>query len=294
MTTTSKDQSFRIAGGRVGVLLLHSLGGTPVELRYVAAGLARAGHTVFCPQIAGHCGTEADLAATRWQDWLASAEAALETLAADCDTVIAGGQSTGAVLALMLAAKRPDLVKATALLSPTLVGNGAGIPWYAGLFQAIRVRCLARFFRFRLGLAEGVKDPRVREFLKAARAKGDSAGAGLSATPGSAVVEHRRLVARLMPLLGRVTQPALVLHAREDDVAHLDNAWRLQARLGGPVDVTVLDDCFHMISIDRQRHVVLDRVTQFVARIASQPSKRAARASEPATVPALAGAALVA
>jgi carboxylesterase len=108
------------------------------------------------------------------------------------------------------------------------------------------------------------------------------------------VVEHRRLVARLMPLLGRVTQPALVLHAREDDVAHLDNAWRLQARLGGPVDVTVLDDCFHMISIDRQRHVVLDRVTQFVARIASQPSKRAARASEPATVPALAGAALVA
>jgi carboxylesterase len=285
MCISTQEQTFQIGEGRVGILLLHSLGGTPAELRYVASGLARSGYKVLCPQIAGHCGTEADLSATRWQDWLASAEAALETLAAECDFVIAGGQSTGAVLALMLAARRPEIVAATTLLSPTLVGNGAGIPWYAGLFHAIRVRALARLFRFRL--AEGVKDPRVREFLKAARAKGDSAGAGLAATPGSAVIEHRRLVAAVSPLLGRITQPALVLHSREDDVAHLDNAWRLQARLAGPVDVTVLEDCFHMISIDRQRHVVLDRMTTFLARVTSRPKARFVRAAE-TTAPVLA------
>lgn len=271
--TASRDQSIRIPGGRTGILLMHSLGGTPAELRYVAMGLARAGHTVLCPEIAGHCGSEADLAATRWQDWLASAETALDQLSASCDTVIVGGQSTGAVLALMLAARRPS-VSALTLLSPTLSGNGWGIPWYASLFRLVRLRSFAGLFRFRLGLAEGVKDPRVREFLKAARARGDSAGAGLSSTPGEAIVEHRRLVTALRPMLSAVRQPTLVVHARQDDVAHLDNAWRLQAELGGAVDMTVLDDSFHMVSIDRQRHVVLQRMTEFLGRVLSVPRRQ--------------------
>jgi len=293
--TTTRDQTFRIAGGRVGILLFHSLGGTPAELRYVANGLGRAGYTVHCPQIAGHCGTEAELAGTRWQDWLASAEAAVEEMAETCSVIIAGGQSTGAVLALMLAARRPDIVDATALLSPTLSGNGWGIPWYAALFRLVETRTVAALFRFPLGLAGGVKDARVREFLLAARAKGDSAGAGLDATPGTSVLEHRRLVRALEPLLGRIRQPTLILHAREDDVAHLDNAWRLQAKLSGPVEMTVLDDSFHMISIDRQRHVVLDRALAFLSRIANRPqSRRPADTSAPAVVELGAAAALVA
>ena len=61
------DHSLRFAGDRTGFLLIHGLGGTPVELRLVAKALARAGHTVHCPQLAGHCGSEADLLATSWQ-----------------------------------------------------------------------------------------------------------------------------------------------------------------------------------------------------------------------------------
>lgn len=33
-------------GGRTGILLIHGLGGTPVEVRFVAQGLARAGGTL--------------------------------------------------------------------------------------------------------------------------------------------------------------------------------------------------------------------------------------------------------
>ena len=67
MPTT--DQSYRLAGGPVGFLLIHGLGGTPMEMRYVAQGLAHAGHTVHVPQLAGHCSTADDLGATRWEDW---------------------------------------------------------------------------------------------------------------------------------------------------------------------------------------------------------------------------------
>jgi len=51
------DYSILLPGGRVGVLLIHGLGGTPVELRFVAQNLARAGYTVLCCQLAGHGGT---------------------------------------------------------------------------------------------------------------------------------------------------------------------------------------------------------------------------------------------
>src|SRR5262245_8478479 len=39
--------SLVIPGGPVGVLLVHSLGGSPAELRFVAQGLARAGYTIY-------------------------------------------------------------------------------------------------------------------------------------------------------------------------------------------------------------------------------------------------------
>ena len=78
LETPAEDRSFIFERGRAGALLLHGLGGTPVEMRYVAMGLARAGITVSCPQLAGHSGSFEELRDSRWQDWYASAEAALD------------------------------------------------------------------------------------------------------------------------------------------------------------------------------------------------------------------------
>ena len=72
--TSSEDRSYRFDGGRTGALLLHGLGGTPVEMRYVALALARAGITVSCPQLAGHNGSFEELQASSWYDWYVSAE----------------------------------------------------------------------------------------------------------------------------------------------------------------------------------------------------------------------------
>ncbi|HPG88771.1 MAG TPA: alpha/beta fold hydrolase, partial [Hyphomicrobium sp.] len=145
MTT---DASFKIKGGKIGILLLHRLCGTPVEMRFVANGLAKQGYTVHCPQLAGHCGTTADIAASSWADWYRSAEDALFELRKACDVVIVGGLSTGAVIALMLAAKHPTKVQATTLLAPTLWLNGWMIPWYARFFRLISHKWIANLFSF--------------------------------------------------------------------------------------------------------------------------------------------------
>lgn len=278
---TFETQGYFIAGGRTGVLLMHGLCGTPTEMRFVANGLARTGCTVYCPMLAGHGGSEEDIKNTTWQDWYESAESALARLRKDCDTVIVGGLSTGAVLALLLAARHPAEVQGTALYAPTLWLNGWLIPWYARLFRLVFSKRVANLIGFPDLHPHGIKDERIREFIRNALFSGDSTVAGLPSTPGGAVLEHRRLVQTARAELGRIHQPALIIHPREDDYADLDNTWYLQRHLKGLVDMVVLDDSYHIVTVDRQRHVVVERTAAFVAARASANSATAMGAAAP-------------
>ena len=259
----ASDVSFKLKGGRIGILLLHRLCGTPTEMRFVANGLARHGYTVCCPQLAGHCGSEAEIKAASWVDWYRSAEEALLELRKDCDVVIAGGLSTGAVLALMLAAKHPKKVQATSLLAPTLWLNGWMIPWYARLFTLVRYRWLADLFNFPHHAPHGIKDEKIREFIKKLRASRGSVEAGHETTPGRLVLEHRRLVDAVKVLVPYIRQPALIVHPLEDDYAGMSNATYLRDKLAGPVDLSVLDDSYHIVTVDRQRHLVVEAIHRF-------------------------------
>ncbi len=270
----AQDNGFKIKGGRVGILLLHRLCGTPVEMRFVANGLAAEGYTVLCPMLAGHCGTEAELKASAWTDWYRTAELALDDLCKECDVVIAGGLSAGAVLAVMLAAKNPTKIAGTALLSPTLWLNGWMIPWYAKLFHLVQQKWVANLFSFPHHDPHGIKDSRIREFIQRARTSRGTAETGHPVTPGGAVFEHHKLVKAVQKVIGFVCQPTLIVHPLEDDYAALSNATYLRDNIQGPVSLTVLDDCYHIVTVDRQRHLVVEAITKFVSNLvapAAQP-----------------------
>jgi carboxylesterase len=64
-----------------------------------------------------------------------------------------------------------------------------------------------------------------------------------------------------------IRQPSLILHPREDDRASLRNALHLLNKLASRVEVLVLDDSYHVITLDRQRQVVIDRTQRFAASI---------------------------
>ncbi|MEQ1648086.1 MAG: alpha/beta fold hydrolase, partial [Hyphomicrobiaceae bacterium] len=68
------DRSEWLDGGPLGILLIHGLGGTPVEMRFLARALARHGHTVFTMQLAGHCGSTHDLGRSTLGDWSRSVD----------------------------------------------------------------------------------------------------------------------------------------------------------------------------------------------------------------------------
>jgi carboxylesterase len=267
------DRSLFLQGGRVGILLIHGLGGTPVELRFIAQGLARAGHTVLCCQLAGHCGTPEELRRSTWREWYASVEAAHDRLAQSCDVILAGGLSMGGILALHLARKRSAGVRGLLLFAPTLKLDGWSMPWHSVLLQYVRPLPI----RLEFDLAErdpyGLKDERVRRIVVASMQSGDAGAAGVFSTPMRSFANFNALVAEVKPNLGKIRQPALIVHPREDDIASLRNAQYLQAHLGGLVDTMVLDNSYHMVTLDQQRHIVVERATSFVSWIEAQVEK---------------------
>jgi carboxylesterase len=262
------DRSQFIRGGSLGVLLIHGLGGTPIELRFIAQGLARAGHTVYCPQLAGHCATPEELRRSTWREWYASVEAAHDRLREHCDIIVAGGLSMGGILGIHLAQNRPEAVHGLLLLAPTLKLDGWSMPWYSRIIHYIRP--LPIKFEFDLSEHEpyGLKDERVRALVVSAMQSG-SGQAGIFSTPMRSFANFNKLVSVVKPGLGQVRQPALIVHPRDDDMASLKNAHHLQAKLGGLVETLILDDSYHMITLDQQRHMVAERAASFVSSLES-------------------------
>jgi carboxylesterase len=264
-------------GGRTGILLIHGLGGTPVEVRFVAQGLARAGFTVLCCQLAGHCGTADDLRNSNWREWRASVDAAHERLKADCDVIIAGGLSTGALLALDLAERKPSEVQGLTLFSPSIYLDGWAMPWYMPWLHYAR----ASFIKIDFDLTErppyGLKDERIRAMVVSGMQAGNAKETGYFFTPLWTMLNFNNLAARVRRRLSRITTPTLILHPREDDVASLKNAMEIQRNMAGLVELVVLEDTYHMITLDKQRHVVLDRTMAFAQSIERKHQAPAAR-----------------
>lgn len=272
MTTQTNNQhstpnlTVAKAPGKTGVLLIHGLCGTPAEMRFLAAGLTRAGYTVHTPQLAGQGSTDSGQE-SGWSGWYRSAEAALIELHKTCDTVIVGGLCMGSILGLHLAANHPDKISGVALFSPTLWINGWAMPWYTKLFSLVRFRWVAKLMVFPDAETLGIKCPRVRAFVRAALANTEGSEYGTAGVPATMVLEHRRMVKAAKAILGHVHQPTLIVHAREDDYAHLDNAVFLQKEISGQVDMVVLEDSYHMVTLDKERHTVVERTRAFVESI---------------------------
>ncbi len=258
---------------QTGVLLIHGLTGTPNEMRLVAKGLHRAGFTVLAVQLAGHCGTQDDLVATRWQDWVASVRRGADRLMQRTgQPIVACGLSMGAVLALALAIERPKQVAGVVALSPTFRYDGWSMPAYTRLsflLPVFRALGIGRRSVFMEQPPYGIKDAALRERVVAQMHSGDSAAAGLPGNPWWSVIEMRALATHVRRNLGAVRAPCLVMHARHDDIASADNAREIARGVrNAPVELVLLDDSYHMITIDRERRTVLARTVAFAQAVA--------------------------
>lgn len=265
-----KQADFLLRGGRAGVLLIHGLTGTPAEMHFVGKGLHRAGFTVYGMQLAGHCGSEADLLRTGWRDWAASVRAGAARLRGEVDHMFVAGLSMGSVLALNLAIEQPDWVDGLGLYGSTFFYDGWTIPRLARLSFLLPMVCGMGLFkqrRFMESFPYGIKDERVRTRIAGAMLDGQSEAAGLPGNPWPSLAEFHKLVWHVRPRLHEVRAPSLIMHAADDDIASVRNARLIERRVAGPTETILLNDSYHMVTVDGERAKVIAHSADFFTRV---------------------------
>lgn len=96
-------------GSEIGLLLIHGFTATTTEVRLLAKRFYADGYTVSSPLLPGHGTSPQDMNSRTWQEWVKHVEIAYLDLKRQCETVIVGGESMGALLALNLASRHPEI-----------------------------------------------------------------------------------------------------------------------------------------------------------------------------------------
>jgi carboxylesterase len=118
-----KTAPFDLGQGEDVCLLLHGFTGSPWDVRPLGEALAARGMRVVAPLLPGHGTTPHALLHVNWRDWQAAADRALQDLSGHRSIFVAG-LSMGALLALGLAARHPETVRALALVAPAVRFRG--------------------------------------------------------------------------------------------------------------------------------------------------------------------------
>lgn len=267
--TTPIPKPLYLAGGPQAVLLFHGLSSGPQEVQFLARGLHRQGYTVCVPMLRGYSHAARLAAPVRdaHAQWLADALAEFDRLRAEHEFVAVGGLCIGAVLALRIAALRGEQVAGVIGLSTTLHYDGWATPWSRRLLPLARFVPLAGRIAVREQAPFGVKDERMRAFIERQMREGGSSDAGAAVLLVRDLLEARRLMRDARAGLPEICAPTLLVHAREDDAASPRSAFEAASRVGtSRVRCVLLNDSFHMISIDREKHAVLAEMLEFLDR----------------------------
>jgi len=165
--------------------------------------------------------------------------------------------SLGGLLALHLAATRPDLARALVLCGTPIESRALRIrllpylaraPWFAARWAIIPKR------------GDGgpdIADPVAR-----------AASTSYRAMPLAGIVELLALQRVVRAELDRVRQPALILHGRHDHNAPVESMVRLRQKLGSrTVETHILERSWHVVTLDYDRDEVVRLSGDFLDRV---------------------------
>jgi carboxylesterase len=245
---TADGAPFFFRGQTTGCLLLHGFSAAPQEMFFLGEQLHAAGHTVSGVRLAGHGTSLEDFARATRQDWYASAVDGLMELRAHGTPLAVVGQSMGALLALQLAADHPDDVAAVALLAPAVRLSRRWLHWIRPL-----VRLVAGPQRFINKSRSDIADPEARAQRRTY--------SRISLTAFSELLELQRAVRQVLP---RVRQPVMIVHSCDDHTCSPASVDILKRSLAGKVQTLILENSYHVVSVDKEKDRVAATVATFI------------------------------
>ena len=255
---------FSLTGAGVSALLIHGLTGTPYEMRYLGERLAARGVRVRGVKLAGHADLPEELGAVGYDNWYESVVNGLEDLRQHSEPIVVVGLSMGAVLSARLAADQGESVAGLAMLAPAFflpTSTSIALRSLRGILGSIT----ERIYLFNPG-ASDIHDAAARSIHPNCRLM-----------PLTAPMKLLDLSAIVKPMLPRITQPALVMHARRDHTCPIrKNVDYVMKHLGSAEKRAVeLDESYHVITVDSEKERLVDEVGEFVERFRVAPQKRA-------------------
>ncbi|MFA5096965.1 MAG: alpha/beta fold hydrolase [Candidatus Omnitrophota bacterium] len=270
-----KYDFFLKGGNGRAVLLIHGITGTPSEMRYLGKSLNEAGFSVLCSTLPRHCASLGELRRVRWQEIADACAGDLEGLKREHSEVYAGGLSMGALLAIHLAYKYPSVVSGIIALAPTLIYDGWAVPKTKVLMDILwHVPFIRNRFDIRESWPYGLKNENLRAgverfYTNAAAASLDDKAAifGSPFFPMSCLYQHHLFAKVVKRELAGIRTPILIIHARDDDMTSPGNARYIYDRIASPdKSLVILDDSYHMITIDKQKDKVAGEMIRFIQR----------------------------
>ena len=233
-----------LPGGPVGVLVSHGFTGNPSSVRDWATSLhEQGGLTVLAPLLPGHGTSWQDMNTTAWQDWYVALERAFEDLRARCTTVFVMGLSMGGTLVLRLAEQHPGDVAGVVLVNASLATERK---------DAKLLPLLKHVLGSRPGIGSDVKKPGVTELA-------------YDRLPLRAAHSLQQAWPVVRADLHKITCPVLAFRSSVDHVVEpVSGRALLQGLAGGTVEERVLDNSFHVATIDNDAPQIFAESLAFV------------------------------
>jgi len=250
-------------------LLLHGLCSTPDELLSVYVALTREGHQAKHLVIPGYSfdASMDQQEASVFESWIDFVCKEIQDIKAQGQEVNLIGLSAGVTVALGAALKVPQSIDRLILLSTPLILDGWNIPFIHFLLPLALYTPLGALWKYKEKSPFGVKNVRIRDWIERELSHRRVSQAGASVLEVAHLREHDRLRRYVMKHLPMTDLPhALVIHAREDEVAGLSNVrWLEKSWQLGQIQVVLLDNSYHMTTIDNDREQVCKAILDFLS-----------------------------
>jgi carboxylesterase len=239
-----KGDPFYWEAGETGVLLVHGFTATTAEVRPLAKALHGKGYTVSGPVLPGHNTYPEDINNYTWRDWVSTVEKAYRELAARCTHVFVGGESTGGLLALYLAAKHTEI--------PGVLAYAPALKLKINFIDQIKLRLAAPFVPY---LPKGGDDD-------------DLPWQGYTVNPLKGVLQLLKFQQLVRSILDQIQCPVLIVQGKLDSTVDDGVPQIIHDGVSSVVrEIHWMEKSSHCVAIDCEFEKVAEITIDFLAKV---------------------------
>lgn len=242
------------------VIMLPGLCGSELEMGAIPRLIKQSGHTTVIPRIPGY---SAHTEITDYSEWVDSVDVLAQNLLKSHSSISLVGLSMGATLSLAVA-ERNQSIQSLVLLAPVLAFDGWAVPWYHHLLS-IAYKIGIRNWHYKESAPYGVKNLELRRRIENAVKANKVSELGAAHIPARHLCQSLRLVVEAKKNLSEVVSDLLIIHSINDETASPKNPELILKNASSETKRIIwLSNCYHMITVDNEREIVVNEVNNFI------------------------------